>query len=498
MSQEPCGKLDGPGCSADCEHGRSHIVDSKFFGHAYSTPESRRIFCDTGRIGRWLKVESALATAQAQLGIIPEWAASKIVAACRLDDVDLERVREGIRETGHSLVPLLRELSRACGPAFDFVHFGATTQDIQDSAQALEIREALACMEAHLNELVLMLARLAESHSGTLMVGRTHAQAALPTTFGLKVAGWVDELARSQARLHEIAARVLVAQLFGGVGTMAAFGPRALELLEAFAARLGLGVPLVGWHSSRDRISEYVCAAAMMTATLARIADEIRTLSRPEFAELEPSWSAEQVGSSTMPHKRNPEGCEQVVVLARLARAQAAIALEGMVVDHERDYRGVRLEWCAVADVSHYALTGLAFLEDAVRGLRVHTDRMAERVYGLGDQLCSEALMMAIARRVGRERAHAIVSHLSRRTRDLGIPLRRAIAESSELVDLIDEATLERVLDPGQYLGESNLLVARVLARLTRRPSGTLAKTALAARSPAADERSNPRQGEVM
>ncbi|MDQ4068326.1 MAG: adenylosuccinate lyase family protein, partial [Actinomycetota bacterium] len=389
---------------SDCSHERSQIADSRFHGHNYSSPDSRRIFCDDCRIRRWLAVEGALAECQGELGLIPRKAAETIAAAATSGAVDLDAVAEGIRRTSHSLVAVIAGLQDACGPgAGEYVHFGATTQDIQDTGQSLEMRDVLDVVDGQLAELVGRLAELARSERDTLMIGRTHARPALPMTFGLKVASWVDELLRHGPRLDALRERVLVAQLGGGVGTMASFGSAGPQLLAAFAARLGLGAPPVGWHVARDRVAEYVVTLAMLTATLARIAEEVSMLSRPELAELEQGFTHGHVGSSTMPHKRNPEACEQVVVLARLARSAAGLALEAMIGEHERDGRSLRLEWPAVADVSHATLAALAIVSQVVAGLSVRRHHMAAEALRARDLICSEPLMLALAEHVGKQ-----------------------------------------------------------------------------------------------
>ncbi|MDP8929495.1 MAG: adenylosuccinate lyase family protein [Actinomycetota bacterium] len=452
-----------------CRHERAHITDSRFHGDGYATPESRQIFCDVCRLQRWLAVEAALALSQAEVGLIPREAATAIADAADLQRIDLDAVREGFRQTQHSLVALLRALEQACaGEAGEYVHYGATTQDIQDTAQALEMRDVLDVVDRDLRSVLLRLRELALAHRDTLMVGRTHARTALPTAFGLKVACWIDELLRHGERLGALRSRVLVAELFGGVGTMAGFRGRGRRLLRSFADRLGLAAPPVAWHAARDRVAEFVATLAMLTATLARIADEVRTLARPEFGELEEGWARGRVGSSTMPHKRNPEACEQVVVLARLARAGALLGFEAMIQEHERDSRGLRLEWASVADVSHYTLAALAILRGILQGLQVHDDRMAAHAHQAADQICSEALMLALARHIGKQSAYAVVYELSQAAQDHGGSLRTAVARSPEVRAHLDPDELERIFDPGSQLGEAPALVDEVIAQLDR------------------------------
>jgi adenylosuccinate lyase len=449
----------------DCSHERGHIVDSKFYGHRYGTASSRRIFCDRCRFQRWLTVESALALTQAELGIIPRSAADRITEAADVHRLDLESVRLEIRRSGHSLVGLLRIFQTVCeGDSGEYIHYGATTQDIQDTGQSLEMRDILDELDVLLRAMTARLVELAEQHAGTVALGRTHAQPALPMGFGLKIASWIDEILRHAQRIEAMRPRVVAAQLFGGVGTMAGFGDRGIELMERFSARLGLSTPAVGWHVARDRVAEYVSTLAMVSGTMGRIADEVRTLSRPEFGEVEEAWTHGKVGSSTMPHKRNPEACEQAVVMARLAAGQVSAALAGMGGDHERDSRALRVEWVCVPDVSHYCLSACSIVDEIVDGLSVHTDRLLSNVQVVRDQVATEGLMLALAATVGKQTAHEHVYELSQAARTQGRSLRELLKEHPVIAGHLDEEQLDRIFDPAQYMGQSAALTGQVVA----------------------------------
>jgi adenylosuccinate lyase len=458
-----------PALRPACDHARGHITDSYFYGNNYATPASRAIFCDVCRVQRWLDVEAALAQAQGELGVIPPEAAAGIVAAARLENIDLESMRTEVIHSRHSLVGLLRGLQAVCPEGSgQYVHYGATTQDIQDTGQVLEMRDVLDRLEADLEGFVGVLVALAERCAETVALGRTHARPALPITFGLKVASWLDEILRHARRVEAMRERVLVAQLFGGAGTMAGLGDRGPELLERFAARLGLGAPAMGWHVARDRIVEYVGALASIAGTLGRIADEIRTLSRPEVGEVEEAWEHGIVGSSTMPHKRNPERCEQVVVMSKLAAAQVGIALAGMPGEHERDSRTLRVEWACVPDVSHYCLAALAITADVVAGLELHGERMRENAEAVTDEIGSEALMLALGERLGKQNSHEIVYDLSQAAYEEGRTLRELLRERKELSALLDDETIERTFDLTGYLGASADLTRAVVDEARR------------------------------
>jgi adenylosuccinate lyase len=448
----------------ECQHDRGHITDSAFYGHRYATEASRRIFCDRCRYQRWLDVEAALAVAQAELGVIPQSAAEGIKQSARVELLDLAAVRGEIRNTGHSLVGLLRVFQSVCpGKTGEYVHYGATTQDIQDTGQSLEMRDVLDELDQLLVALVGRLADLAERHAADVALGRTHAQPALPIGFGLKLASWLDELLRHTQRLAEMRPRVLVVQMFGGVGTMAGFGDQATPTLRRCAELLGLAVPAIGWHVARDRVAEYVTTLAMIAGTAGRIADEVRILSRPEFGEVEERWQHGKVASSTMPHKRNPEGCEQAVVMARLTAGLVGPALQAMSGDNERDSRALRIEWACVPDVSHYTLAGCQIVHEVLSGLTVHTGRLLANVSAVRDQLASENLMLRLGEHIGKQTAHERVYELSQQARDQRRDLRELLEASNDLAGLLSAAELDAIFDPTAYLGSSELLTQQVV-----------------------------------
>ena len=442
----------------------SHITDSLFYGHSYSTEVSRTIFDHYKRMQRFLDVEAVLAQCQAELGIIPEKAAKAIAEAADFSKMDAQAISKDIQDTGHSLVALIRALRDCCeGDYGEYVHYGATTQDIQDTAQNLEIREVLACIENQQKDLLRLLTRWAKRYRSIVMPGRTHARAAAPITFGYKVAVWIDELLRFQERLEQMKERVMVASLHGAVGSMAGFGTQAEELLGKFAAKMGLKAPAIAWHVSRDRVTEYVLNLAMLTATLAKIADEIRTMERPEFGELRSQWSYGKVSSSTMPHKRNPEKAQQIVVLAKLAKAQTVPALEAMHNEHERDSRGLRLEWAVVADVSHYALAALDKIVKLVEGTDIMEEQMKTNTLNLLDMLSTEAIMLKLGEKIGKETAYQIVYDISQHAQSSGTTIRDGILQNKEIIASLNKTEIKEALDPNQYLGKCEAQVDTII-----------------------------------
>lgn len=451
-----------------CTNPRSHIVDSRFFSRGYATDEARGIFCDFRRMQRWLDVESALALAQAELGDIPESAARELEKTARLELLDLDAIRSDIDKTGHSLIPLLNAWQKIASPqAGKFIHYGATTQDIQDTAQSLELKDAFVLFERDVREIISHLADLAGRYRDLVAIARTHGQQALPTTLGAKMTVWLDEMIRNVERLRQTRDKVLVSQLFGGVGTMAALGGKGMELLRLFSDRLGLAVPSACWHTSRDRQAELLSSLAILAGTLGKMANEICQLSRDEIGELEEPFHMGKIGSTTMPHKRNPEQCEQVVVLARLIRNNAAAGFEAMISEHERDYRAIRLEWATLTDSCLYICGALSLMRRILAGLIVHEDRITSNVNQAAGLIATEALMFGLAEKMGKQRAHQLLYEISMEGRNCkrgsDAPLVDRLAAHPDISAVFSRDELEKAMDPSRHIGLAGRLTDQVI-----------------------------------
>ncbi|HEY8338424.1 MAG TPA: lyase family protein [Egibacteraceae bacterium] len=356
----------------------ARITDSLAYRHLWGTPELRAVFDERARLQGWLDVLAALARAQAAEGLIPAEAAAAITAEARVERLDLERIAEGTRRTGHSTLGLIQELRRVLSPvAAEHVYKWATVQDVTDTWTVLAIRTVGGIAWRDLRRLEALLLDLAVAHRDTLMVGRTHGQPGAPITFGWKVASWADEVRRHLDRLREGAPRWLVGQLGGGLGTLVDFGGRGLAVRARLCAELGLADPGMSWLSSRDRIAEFAGVLAAICGTLARIGVEVYELQRPEIGELAEPRPDTVVGSITMHHKRNPEGSEHLDTLARLARASAGVLLEALVGSHERDGRTWKAEWVALPEVCLLTGAALQLALRLVEGLEVDRERMA-------------------------------------------------------------------------------------------------------------------------
>jgi len=415
-------------------------------------------------MARWLEVEVALAQSQAARGTIPAEAAEALADSADLSRFNLAAISRGIRETNHSLIPLLDQWHRASeAEAAGYIHFGATTQDIQDTAQVLEMRDAFAIIVRDLDLLIRETARLAFSHRDTLIVGRTHGQPALPTTLGLKFAVFIDELLRHRERLFETVSRSMVCQLFGGVGNMSALGGDPQGLLDNFAQRLGLKVPDTCWHSARDRTAEITSLFALIGGSLGKMANEICQLSRDEIGEMEEPFHLGKIGSTTMPHKRNPEQCEQVVVLARLLKATATAGLDTLVNEHERDYRAVRIEWVSLSDSSMYLGAALAGLLRIMKGLIVHEDALERNMGSSACLVGSEALMFLIAAKIGKKKAHDVLYRAAMEARETRESFLETVVRQQDTAGLFTVEELRRATDPEKHVGLAREITERVI-----------------------------------
>ncbi len=459
---------------SSCNLLRSHIVDSRFYGHGYSTDEARRVFCDLRRLQRWLDVEKALVMTQAELGLIPMSAARELAAAADIRALDIEGIRHNIERTGHSLIPLLTAWQERVSPAAgQYIHYGATTQDIQDTAQSLEVKDIMTIVGRDLREIGNLLSGLAQRYRDTVMVGRTHGQHALPFTLGLKIAVWIDELLRHPERLDNCCDRIVVSQLFGGVGTMAALGEKGLEILARFSERLGLSTPLIAWHSARDRITEFLSCLALVSGSLAKIANEICQLARDEIGEMEEPFHMGKIGSTTMPHKRNPELCEQVVVLAKLVRSHAGLGFDSLINEHERDYRAVRTEWVSLGGASLFTCGALAIMKAVLKGLIIHEERIRTNVARSAGLITTEALMFKLGEKIGKHRAHQLLYEASMAALEKGELLIDLLLAEPEIASLFSAPDLLKLMVPGNHIGLAGPLVDQVLARAGQRFSPT-------------------------
>jgi adenylosuccinate lyase len=445
----------------------STVIDSRFLKDLYGTPEMRGVFADMRLLQLWLDVEVALARAGAEFGLIPAYAADEIARCARAEALDVERIKRGIDETVHPIVPVVRVLQEACaGDAGEYIHWGATTQDIMDTAMVLQVQEALPILEGHLAELIDGLVVLATRYRDTPMAGRTHGQQALPITFGFKVAVWLAEFQRHRERLQQCRPRVLVGQFGGAVGTLASVGEHGLQIQQRMFELLGLGVPLIAWHTARDGFAELAGVLTMLATSAGKITREIISLQKTEIAEVEELFHPGKVGSSTMPHKRNPMLCEAVVAIAKLAGRLSPSALDAMQQEHERDWAADHVEWAYLPELCILTDGALHLTARVVNGLRVYPERMARNLHHLDGLMLSEAVMLALGRHIGRQMAHELIYACSMQAVEAGRPFRETLAENASVTQYLSTADIDRLLDPAAYTGLAAEFVDRVLLQI--------------------------------
>jgi adenylosuccinate lyase len=451
----------------------SGVFDDALIKHLWSSDELRAVFSDRDRVQKWYDFEAALALEQAGLGIIPRAAAEDIAARAKVENVDLEAIGAEIRRIKHPLVPALKAVEKLCRDGHgEYIHFGPTTQDVLDTGVVLQIKDAHAIYLRDMKAIGRALYRLAEAHKATPMAGRSHGVQALPITFGHKAAIWLSEMGRNFERLRGLEARVFVGGMVGAVGTQASYGPQARELERRLMNRLGLGVADINWQPARDRFAEYVCVLAIIGQTLGKIANEIINLEHTELGEVFEPFSAGKVGSSTMPHKRNPSSCEAAVAVSRALRYNAAFMLECMVIEHERDGSAWRGEWKALPESCLMAGGLLAMMRYVLEGLTVDAPRMRRNLDLLGGFLLSERVMFALSEKVGKQTAHDLVYEASMHGIERGISFEQALLQSRRVKEALDAGTLRAALDPATYVGHAPQIVEQVLAE--SRASGWL------------------------
>ncbi len=445
------------------------VFDSPLLGHVWGTDELRAIFSDENRVQKWFDYEAALAAAQAELGIIPAAAAAEIAAKARVANVDLDAIGAEIRRIKHPLVPALRALQTVCaGQHGEYLHFGPTTQDVLDTGMVLQVKEAHAIIVRDLKAVGRELFRLADTYKATPMAGRTHGVQALPITFGHKCAIWLAECGRNLARLEAAAVRDFVGGMTGAVGTQASFGERAFALDAKLMARLKLRVADIAWQVARDRLADYANALGLVGATLAKIAHELIILSHNEIDEVAEPFVHGKVGSSTMPHKRNPVICEGVGAVGRALRASVGLMQEAMIVEHERDAAAWRLEWKALPECCLMTGAMLAQMKYVLGGLEVHADKMRRNLDTLGGFLMSERVMFALGDKIGKQSAHELVYEAAMRGVEAGITFERALMDDAKVKGALDAGELRALLDPTTYVGLAPQIVERVLAETTQ------------------------------
>src|SRR5487761_2167105 len=417
----------------------STVFDSELFRDMFGTVQMRAIFSDAGFLSRCLEVEAALARAQAGIGMIPAAAAREISAKATLACLDLAGLKRETEIVGYPILPLVKQLAAACsGDAGGYVHWGATTQDIMDTAVVLQLRAAFELIESDLNDILASLETLARRYRDAPMAGRTHLQHALPVTFGYKAAVWRAPLARQRERLAQLRPRVLVGQFGGAAGTLASLGGQGLAVRAALMRELGLSEPGITWHVARDGLAEAVLFTGLLTGSLAKIASDVMMMMSTEFGEVFEPFEHGRGASSTMPQKRNPISSELILACAKLVRQHCALMLDAMVQDFERATGPWHAEWIALPESFVLTAGALHQARFALGGLVVDAARMRHNLGLSRGLIVAEAVMMGLAPAIGRQPAHDLVYDACRTVERQGGTLAQALAALPAVTEHVD------------------------------------------------------------
>ena len=443
----------------------STAFDSFYLKDRYGSPAMRAIWDDRAMIQRWLDVEVALSAVQAGMGLIPKSAAREIARKGQVERLNLKRMRRDFDRTWNPVMPLVDALRRVTpATAGRWIHWGATSKNIMDTGTALQIKDSYVVVFAELDAIADVLAELATRHRDTVMAGRTHGQQALPITFGYKVAIWLDELMRQRTRLLDSRTRVLVGEFGGAVGTLASLGPKGLTVQRRLMKRLGLGVPDVPTKTAGDRFAEFFMLLAMLSATLGKIAQNIYNLQQTDIDEVT-EFVDGKVGSSAMPHKLNPIMSGSVVLLGRLLRTRAPAILDYVHAEWEDDHRQGETPWSFAPEVCLLMGAQLVMTKRLLRTLVVKPENMLRNLDRAGGVVLSEGVMMALAPKLGRDKAHSLMLRLSRQSLKRGIPFRDFVQTAPEITSVLSRRRLTSVLDYRRHLGLAPRFVDEIVAR---------------------------------
>ena len=443
-------------------------ASQRLTGALFTTETMQAIFCDRARVQAMLDFERALAVAQASVALIPASAAPAIAKQCDATLYDLGAIADATREAGNPAIPLVQALTaRVAADGADaarFVHWGATSQDVMDTGLVLQLMKALHVIENDLARLSCALTALVQQHADTLLAGRTLLQQATPITFGLKAAGWLAAIDRHRCRIREMYPRIAVVQFGGAAGTLAALGDRGLSVAAALAEELRIVLPEIPWHAHRDRVAEVATTLGLLVGTLGKIACDVALLMQTEVAEAFEPAEPGRGGSSTMPHKRNPVSAAAVLAAATRVPGLVATMLSAMVQEHERGLGGWHAEWETLPEICLLAAGALAHTVQTIEGLEIDAARMTHNLELTGGLVLAEAVAMTLAHTMGKLRAHELVERACRLSMEQKKSLRHVLDADPETRVHLTAADLDRLLDPLNYTGQAQALIARVLA----------------------------------
>jgi 3-carboxy-cis,cis-muconate cycloisomerase len=444
----------------------STIIDSAIFQGIFSTDAMRHIWSDENRTQKYLDIESALAKVQGRLGLIPQEAADEIVSHCTLSQIDMAKLRQQTERIGYPILGVVSQLNALCRDKLgEYCHWGATTQDITDTATVLQIREALDLVEQELAGIAAALAKLAKAHRDTPMIGRSNLQQAIPVTFGYKMAGLLSAVQRHQERLAQLRERVLVGEFAGAAGTLASLQTGAMETQAGLCAELGLKQPVIAWHTIRDNIAEVGTVLGLIGGTLGKLSMDVKLMMQTEVGEVHEPYAHGRGSSSTMPQKRNPISSCYIHAAISVVRQHAAALMDAMVADHERSTGPWEIEWIVLPEAFCLMAGALRQSRFVLEGLEVDAAAMRRNIDLTHGLVMSEAVMMGLGPYIGREYAHDLVYDICRDAVKQQRPLLDLLAEHPQVNVHLDRAALAALCDPARYLGQSGVMVDRVLAR---------------------------------
>lgn len=445
----------------------STIIDSRIFQGIFSSDAMRQVWSDENRTQKYLDIERALAVVQGRLGLIPQEAADEIVSHCTLEQIDLDLLRQQTERIGYPILGVVSQLNKLCRDGLgEYCHWGATTQDITDTATVLQIREALALVEQDLARVAAAMAKLAREHRLTPVIGRSNLQQAIPVTFGYKMAGLLSAIQRHQERLAQLKSRVLVGEFAGAAGTLASLQTGAMETQAGLCAELGLQQPVIAWHTIRDNIAECGAFLGLLGGTLGKLSMDVKLMMQTEVAEVFEPYHHGRGSSSTMPQKRNPIASCYIHAAISVVRQHAAALMDAMVADHERSTGPWEIEWIVLPEA--FCLTAGALKQSisVLEGLEVDPQAMRRNIDMTHGLVMSEAVMMGLGPYIGREYAHDLVYDICRQAVKQQRPLLDLLCENAQIMQHVSREQLAAMCDPANYLGQSGVMVDRVLARM--------------------------------
>ena len=442
----------------------STILDSAVFRDIFTTPAMRSVWSDENRVQKYLDFEAALARAQGRLKIIPQQAAAEIVKHCDGKQIDMAKLKEATEKIGYPVLPVVQQLVKLCKDGLgEWSHWGATTQDITDTATVMQIREALDLIEQDIAGICDALAALAKKYRDTPMAGRSNLQQAVPITFGYKMATMLAAFERHKQRLSQLKERVLVGEFGGAAGTLSSLGKDGLKCQAELMKELKLGQPAISWHTVRDCIAEVGCFLGLVTGSCGKIAFDVKLLMQTEVEEVYEPFHAGRGSSSTMPQKRNPISSVYITAQTAMVKQLAAALLEAMVEDHERSTGPWEIEWIALPEIFMLSAGALAQTRFVVEGMQVNVKKMRANLDITNGLIMSEAVMMGLGAAMGRNKAHDVVYDICREVVKTGRPLVDLLEEDKEIRKHADRKTLAALTDPANYLGVAGEMVDRVL-----------------------------------